>query len=174
VIWHPERGRLNNRLPPDYIDRQVVPAIAKKQRLTKKLFDAGAKLFLGTDVAQPFLVPGKSLQEEMALFAGAGIELEQVWQLATANAGERLGVDGLGRLKAGAPADILLFRRDPTEKLEHLSSLEAVIAAGRLYYAADLRRAVQEQSAYFASPLIRRLSRRGAERALAGAFRRSR
>ena len=174
VIWRPERGRLNNRLPPDYIDRQVVPAIAKKQRLTKKLFDAGARLFLGTDVAQPFLVPGKSLQEEMALFAGAGIELEQVWQLATANAGERLGVDGLGRLKAGAPADILLFRRDPTEKLEHLSSLEAVIAAGRLYYAADLRRAVQEQSAYFASPLIRRLSRRGAERALAGAFRRSR
>jgi len=174
VIWHPERGRLNNRLPADYIDRQVVPAIAKKQRLTKKLFDAGAKLFLGTDVGQPFLVPGNSLQEEMALFAGAGIKPEQVWQLATANAGERLGVDGLGQLKAGAPADILLFRRDPTEKLEHLSSLEAVSAAGRLYRVADLKRAVQDQSAYFASPLIRRLSRRGAERALASAFGRKR
>lgn len=174
VIWHPERGRLNNRLPPDYIDRQVVPAIAKKQRLTKKLFDAGARLFLGTDVAQPFLVPGKSLQEEMTLFAGAGIGPEQVWQLATANAGERLGVDGLGWLKTGAPADILLFRQDPTEKLEHLSSLEAVIAAGRLYRVADLQRAVQDQAAYFASPLIRGLSRRGAKRALASAFQRSR
>ena len=174
VIWHPERGRLNNRLPRDYIDSQVVPSIAKKQRLTKKLFDAGARLFLGTDVAQPFLVPGKSLQEEMALFAGAGIALEQVWQLATANAGERLGVDGLGQLRDGAPADILLFRRDPTERLEHLSSLEAVIAAGRLYRVADLGRAVEGQSAYFASPLIRRLARRGAERALANAFRRSR
>ena len=79
----------------------------------------------------------------------------------------------MGRFKAGAPADILLFRRDPTEKLEHLSSLEAVIAAGRLYRVADLKRAVQEQAAYFASPLIKPLARRGAERALAGAFRRS-
>ena len=172
VVWHPERGRLNNRLPRDYIERQVVPAIAKKQRLTKKLFDAGARLFLGTDVAQPFLVPGKSLQEEMALFASAGIGLEQVWQLATANAGERLGVEGLGQLKAGAPADILLFRHDPTENLEHLSSLEVVIAAGRLYRTADLKRATEDQAAYFASPLIRPLARRGAERALARALQR--
>ena len=36
VIWHPERGRLNNRLPHDYLERQVMPAIAKKQRLTRK------------------------------------------------------------------------------------------------------------------------------------------
>jgi imidazolonepropionase-like amidohydrolase len=173
VVWHPERGRLNNRLPRDYLERQVVPAIAKKQRLTRKLFDAGAKIFLGTDVAQPFLVPGKSLQEEMALFAEAGIGLEQVWRLATQDAGERLGVGGLGRLRAGAPADILLFRRDPTETLEHLSSLEAVVSAGRLYRVADLKAAMQEQAAYFASPLIRPLARRGAERALASAIRRN-
>ena len=31
VIWHPERGRFNNRLPRDYLERQVVPSIAKKQ-----------------------------------------------------------------------------------------------------------------------------------------------
>ena len=91
VIWHPGRGRFNNRFAPDYLERQVVAAIAKKQRLTKKLFDAGAKLFLGTDVAQPFVVPGKSLQEEMALFGDAGIGLERVWKLATSDAGDRLG-----------------------------------------------------------------------------------
>jgi len=170
VVWHPERGRLNNRLARDYLERQVAPAIEKKQRLTKKLFDAGAKLYLGTDVAQPFLVPGKSLQEEMALFAGAGIGLEQVWQLATQGAGERLGVHGLGRLQAGAPADILLFRHDPTASLDHLSSLEAVITAGRLYRVSDLRQALRASSAYFASPLIKTLARRGAERALARAF----
>jgi len=73
VIWHPERGRFNNRLPRDYLERQVVPAIAKKQRLTRKLFDAGAQLYLGTDVAQPFVIPGASLLEEMALFVEAGI-----------------------------------------------------------------------------------------------------
>jgi len=166
VVWHPERGRLNNRLPHDYLRRQVIPAIAKKQQLTGKLFDAGAQLYLGTDVAQPFVIPGASLLEEMALFVEAGIGLEQVWKLATRDAGDRLGVPSLGRIETGAPADILLFRRDPTETIGNLSSLEAVIAAGRLYRVADLDRARQSSASYFASPLIKPLAHRGAERAL--------
>lgn len=166
VVWHPQRGRLNNRLPHDYLRRQVVPAIAKKQLLTRKLFDAGAQLYLGTDVAQPFVIPGRSLLEEMQLFAGAGIGIEQVWKLATRDAGDRLGVAGLGRIEPGAPADILLFRRDPTAAVGNLSSLEAVIAAGRLYRIADLDRALQSNASYFASPVIRPLARRGAERAI--------
>ena len=170
VIWHPERGRLNNRLPGDYLERQVVAAIAKKQQLTKKLFDAGAQLYLGTDVAQPFVIPGASLLEEMALFADAGIGAEQVWKLATSDAGDRLGMRGLGRVETDAPADILLFRHDPTETLGNLSSLEAVVAAGRLYRIADLNRAFHSNQAYFNSPLIKPLARRGAEQALDRAF----
>jgi cytosine/adenosine deaminase-related metal-dependent hydrolase len=174
VIWHPEHGRPSNRMQRDYLERQVVPAIAKKQQLTKKLFDAGAQLFLGTDVAQPFIVPGASLQEEMALFVDAGIGIKRVWKLATRDAGDRLGMRGLGRIEANAPADILLFRRDPTQALANISSLEAVVVAGRLYRIADLNRAVRSSQAYFNSPLIKPLARRGAERALARAFGRSR
>lgn len=173
VIWHPERGRLNNQIASDYIDRQVVPAIAKKQQLAKMLFDADAKLYLGTDVAQPFVLPGLSLQEEMRLFADAGIGIEQVWKLATRDAGERLDVAGLGRIEAGAPADILLFRRDPTVTLDNLSSLEAVIAAGKLYRIADLTGALRATADYFSSPIIKPLARRGAEQALARAFNRA-
>jgi imidazolonepropionase-like amidohydrolase len=174
VIWHPEHGRLNNRLPGDYLERQVVPAIAKKQRLAKKLFDAGASLFLGTDVAQAFVIPGASLQQEMALFAAAGIGIEQVWELATRKAGERLGVKGLGCVEIGAPADILLFRHDPTKNLDDLASLEAVITAGRLYRVADLETALQSSTAYFNSPLIKPLARRGAKQALVRALGRAR
>lgn len=170
VVWHPSRGRLNNRIAADYIERQVVPAIAKKQRLAKLLSDAGAKLYLGTDVAQPFVLPGLSLQEEMRLFAEAGIGVEQVWKLATREAGDRLGVAGLGRLEPGAPADILLFRRDPTTTLDNLASLEAVIADGKLYRTADLARAQQQTADYFNSPIIKPLARRGAEQVLARAF----
>jgi hypothetical protein len=167
VVWHPERGRASNRMQPDYLERQVTLAVKKKQQLAKKLFDAGAQLYLGTDVAQPFVVPGASLQEEMVLFAEAGIGVEQVWKLATRDAGERLGMPGLGRIETGAPADILLFRRDPTQNLDNLASLEAVVAAGRLYRMADLGKAQQASTAYFNSPLVRPLARRGAEQALA-------
>jgi imidazolonepropionase-like amidohydrolase len=154
----------------DYLDRQVAPAIAKKQQLAKRLFDAGAQLYLGTDVAQPFVIPGASLIEEMTLFIDAGIRVEQVWQLATRDAGDRLGIRGLGRIEPDAPADILLFRRDPTQTIGNLSSLEAVVTAGKLYRITDLDRALRSSQAYFASPLIKPLARRGAERALARAF----
>jgi imidazolonepropionase-like amidohydrolase len=174
VVWHPERGRLNNRIPPDYLERQVVPAIAKKQQLAKLLFEAGAKLYLGTDVAQPFVLPGLSLQEEMRLFADAGIGVEQVWKLATREAGERLGVSGLGCIETGAPADILLFRGDPTVTLDNLASLEAVITAGKLYRMADIKSAQQQSADYFNSPIIRPLARRGAEQVLARTFTRAR
>jgi hypothetical protein len=174
VIWHPERGRASNRMQSDYLERQVTLAVKRKQQLAKKLFDAGAQLYLGTDVAQPFVVPGASLQEEMALFAEAGIGVEQVWKLATHDAGARLGMPGLGRIETGAPADILLFRHDPTQTLDNLASLEAVVAAGRLYRMADLANAQQASTAYFNSPLIKPLARRGAEQALARAFTRPR
>jgi hypothetical protein len=45
-----------------------------------------------------------------------------------------------------------------------------VITAGKLYRVADLNRALQSSEAYFSSPLIKPLARRGAERALAHAF----
>jgi hypothetical protein len=83
---------------------------------------------------------------------------------------EQAAVRKLGRVEPGAPADILLFRRDPTQALDHLSSLEAVVAGGRLYRIADLKAALASNQAYFASPLIKPLARRGAERALARAL----
>lgn len=113
--------------------------------------------------------PGQALQREMKAFVEAGIPLEQVWHLATVKAGQRLKVDKLGELSAGAPADVLLFDRDPTLSLKHLSSLRAVIRAGRLYDMDALQEGLTHTLEVYRSPLIRMLARRGAQKALAGA-----
>src|SRR5260370_244830 len=131
--------------------------------------DAGTRY-----VPQPVLLPGASLLEEMALFGEAGFGVEQVRKLATSDAGDRPGLRGLGRVETDAPADILLFRRDPTEAIGNISSLEAVIAAGKLYRITDLNRPLQSNQADFTSPLIMPLARPGAQRALAPAPGRSR
>jgi hypothetical protein len=173
IIWHPEHGGLNSRLTNDYIKRQVAPAVRKKQQLAKKLHDAGASLYLGTDVAQPFVLPGLSLQEEMKLFVEAGIEVEQVWELATRRAAERLGLNGLGRIDAGSPADLLVFRKDPTQSLSNLESLLGVVCAGRLYRKEELDRTLAEFSAFFHSPIVRPLAARNARQAMAKTLRRA-
>src|SRR5262249_58254252 len=110
-------------------------------------------------VAQSVVRRGRSLQEEGRLLEEAGIGAEDVWKLAPREAGDRLGVGGLGRIETGAPADILLFRRDPTTTLDNLASLEAVIAAGKLYRITDLANAQQQHADYFNSTIIMPLAR---------------
>lgn len=102
-------------------------------RMANTLFRAGVRIHAGTDVGNPFLVPGASLQEELYQLVGAGLTPEEAWLTATRWPGEFLREPGLGTVAPGAPADLLLFREDPTRDLAALGTLEAVVAAGRLY-----------------------------------------
>src|SRR5215831_2912729 len=72
------------------------------------------------------------------LFVRAGVPLERTWQYATARAAATLPVPALGRLEPGAPADLAIFREDPTANVEALKTLEAVAIQGRLYMRSDL------------------------------------
>lgn len=114
-----------------------------------RLHAAGVRVLAGTDTPNPFVVPGASLHEELRYFVEAGFTPEQAWLAASRWAGESLGEPGLGTLRAGAPADLLVFREDPTRDLAALSTLEAVVAQGRLYPKAWLDRAIRRYRAYF-------------------------
>lgn len=158
IVWSPEVGiPVYRTLDETYLDR-LDRAFEKKERLLKRLYDAGATLRLGTDQQQPFTVPGASLQEEMRIFAGAGIPLEEVWAMATRKSGVALGVEGLGELRPGAPADFLIFREDPTQDLAALDSLEAVISEGRLYTRDELNASVGRWKTHWRQPVRHALS----------------
>jgi hypothetical protein len=151
VIWHPTEG-----LPRDISEanlNRLTVAQSAIRGLVRRLHDAGATLHLGTDTLTAFVVPGADMHEEMRLFAEAGIPLEEVWRLATAGNGAALKA-GLGRLDVGAPADILIFREDPTKDLANLSTLEAVVAGGRLYTKADLERRLARLKDHWSNPVV--------------------
>lgn len=78
---------------------------------------------------------------------------------ATRWAGETLGMYKLGTVQEGAPADFLFFREDPTRDLTALSTLEAVVAQGRLYPKAVLDAALARHRAHFNGWLYDQLSR---------------
>jgi imidazolonepropionase-like amidohydrolase len=107
-------------------------------RLVQRLHAAGVPVFAGSDTQNPFVVPGASLLRELRLLEQAGLTPEQALAAATTLPGAFLRLPGLGRLEPGAPADLLVLRRDPTQSLDALDSLEAVIADGRLYTRAEL------------------------------------
>lgn len=133
VVWHPEEGVPLYRNLPDDVLARLGRAHEKKKELVRRLHEAGAALLIGTDVPQPFVVQGASVHQEMRIFNEIGMTPEEVWAIATWKAGRALGQPMLGTIQEGAPADLLIFREDPTQDLEALETLEAVIAQGRLY-----------------------------------------
>ena len=170
VLWNPKQGGLNTRLSREQLERDIPLALAKKKELIARLSAAGADLYLGTDVLQPFVLPGLALQQEMAHFVDAGLEPEEVWRLATSAAGDRLGVEGLGRIAVAAPADLLLFDADPTRSLSALGSLRAVMRGGRLFEVSALTDAVQSSLAFYRSPVIRHFAAKAAKKGLRSAL----
>ncbi len=78
-------------------------AFDKKKELLRRLYEAGADILIGTDVQQPFIVPGASVQQEMKIFVEAGIPLNDVWEIVTRKAGQELRVPLLGTIQPGAP-----------------------------------------------------------------------
>lgn len=124
-------------------------ALPSMQALVRRLHARGVRIHAGTDSIQPFVVPGASLRRELELIVESGFSAEEALAAATWGAGESLGVAGLGRIEVGAPADLLVLREDPTRDLAALSSLDAVIADGRLYPIEALRGAAEEQRRFF-------------------------
>jgi hypothetical protein len=134
-------------------------ALERSLEVVRRLHEAGVRLHLGTDTAgMPGLVPGACLQRELGWMVKAGLSLEEAWIAGTRSAGESLGVDRLGRICTGAPADLLLFAQDPTRDLWALATLQAVVAQGRLYTRHELMDALVRHRQRFEQPLYDHLS----------------
>jgi imidazolonepropionase-like amidohydrolase len=157
LLWDPAVDPYVGRLSPGAWT-SLLPRVEAMQRTVRALEAAGVPVYAGTDALNPFVVPGASLHEELRLLAAAGLTPERVWRMATRDAGAALRVPGLGTLEPGAPADLLVFRDDPTRDLAALATLEAVVARGRLYPRAELDAAVARWRAHFESPLYDALS----------------
>lgn len=123
-------------------------AFPKMTNVVRRLHEAGVRIHAGTDTPNPFVVPGASLHEELRNLVDAGFLPDEAWAAATRWAGESLGEPKLGTLQKGAPADFLVFREDPSRDLAALSTLEAVVAQGRLYPKEVLDAAIRRHHDY--------------------------
>jgi cytosine/adenosine deaminase-related metal-dependent hydrolase len=173
VVWSPTEGIPMYRSLTADDHAMIRDSREKKMRMIKLLSDSGAVLHIGTDTQQPFVVPGVAAQTEMRLFAEAGIPLPIVWANATWRAGESLGVaNRLGYIVAGAPADLLVFREDPTRSVDAFNTLEAVVVGGRLYLREDLDTAIARYREHYAGAVVDAVSVAVARRIIASSARR--
>lgn len=116
-----------------------------RNHVVKALHDAGAKLLVGPDSPQLFLVPGFGTHREMAAMAEAGLTPYAVLQAATRNAAEHLGAAGeFGTVEAGRRADLLLLDANPLQSVANCSRVAGVMVRGRWLPKAELDRMLSE------------------------------
>jgi len=133
----PERGMLTRYRTPAYIafrKRQFEKALQQIPVAHR----AGVMFLAGTDTSLPFVFPGFSVHDELALFVQAGLTPLEALQTATINAARFLGLDQSGTVQAGKLANFVLLDADPLKAIHNTTMISAVIIRGKLLNRSDL------------------------------------
>jgi imidazolonepropionase-like amidohydrolase len=102
-------------------------------RIVGKMNAAGVPIMAGTDTTAPFVFPGSSLHEELALLVQAGLAPMQALQAATKRPAEFLGkLQTQGTIEQGKVADLLLLDANPIEDIHNTEKIRAVVLRGKL------------------------------------------
>jgi imidazolonepropionase-like amidohydrolase/ABC-type multidrug transport system permease subunit len=106
-------------------------AFAGSLQQTAKAIRAGVTVLAGSDAGNPVTFHGISLIRELELLAQAGMPLTDVLKAATSRAADRMGQATLGRISAGAIADLVVLDADPTEQVGAYRQVSTVYLGGR-------------------------------------------
>jgi imidazolonepropionase-like amidohydrolase len=109
---------------------------------------AGVPMMAGTDVGNPFLLPGFSLHDELVAFVRAGLTPGETLKTATYNPAKFLGMlDRLGTVEKGKFADLVLLDANPLEDICNTRKIRAVVLNGRYLDRAALDKLLDDAAA---------------------------
>jgi imidazolonepropionase-like amidohydrolase len=121
----------------------LVPALARRggtgtRRAASELFirrfrTAGGIVGAGSDAGRGSGTPGTGMHEELAALVAAGFTPAQALLTATRDGARLLGIDSIGAIAAGQPADFVVLTADPLADIRNVARIERVVIAGQGY-----------------------------------------
>ena len=111
---------------------RVVAALNVKSQLQQLAWakELGVPVATGTDAGCYGVMHGEALVEEMKMLGKGGYSLPEVIQAASQNGASLLGLEDLGRIAPGRPADFLVVQGTPAQLPRKLAYLEAIYRNG--------------------------------------------
>ncbi len=123
----------------------------KMQMMIRALRDAGARILLGTDTPNPFVLAGFSVHEELENLVAAGLTPYEALRAGTRDAAEFLSQEGeLGSIADGMRADLLLIDANPLADVRNASKITGIMLRGQWLPAEHLQRMLDDMVASFA------------------------
>ena len=120
--------------------RKVWPKVL---RFVKRLYDEGISLTVGTDLGNPWVIPGLSVHQEMQIFANAGIPNKDILKMATIDAASHLGIAKThGSIEPGKIANLVFLRKNPLNNIANTKTITKVYLAGKLVQLTETKIAV--------------------------------
>jgi len=114
------------------IERSRRLVFAQDMREVLAMNRAGVPLLAGTDITNPWQVPGFSLHEELALLVEAGLTPAEALRAATVSAARYANMtDSLGTVARGKLADLVLLDANPLLDIGNAARIRAVVLNGR-------------------------------------------
>jgi imidazolonepropionase-like amidohydrolase len=105
-------------------------AYPKMQALVRMMRDAGVLLTTGTDLTNPWIIPGESLHQEYELLVAAGPSPSEVLKMTGENAARVLRSNDVGVIEAGRLADLVLLTANPLDNISNTRTIRWVMKAG--------------------------------------------
>jgi imidazolonepropionase-like amidohydrolase len=110
-----------------------------RSAMVRALHDAGARIIAGTDAG--YLLPaGSALIDELEELHASGLTRFEALAAATIHAGEYLEISGLGAIRPGSPADLVLLDANPLVSFDTLRRPVGVVVRGHWREFRALRR----------------------------------
>ncbi|MGH9777526.1 MAG: amidohydrolase family protein, partial [Candidatus Acidiferrales bacterium] len=104
----------------------------KRLEAVRRMNEAGVPFMAGSDVGNPYIFPGFTLHDELALLVDAGLTPMKALQAATRNPALFLGLsDSLGTVEEGKIADLVLLGANPLKDIRNTQQIRAVVVNGR-------------------------------------------
>jgi len=114
---------------PGALERELVRGFGP---LALAAHRAGVPLLAGTDLGDPYVIPGHALHDELQLLVEAGLSPLDALRSATLEPARAVGLAAdLGSIRAGAIADLVVLDADPLSDIRNTRRIRAVVAGGR-------------------------------------------
>ena len=127
--WRTQRQHAMSRATKEWRAERVI-SLAHARWMTGELSKRGAIVLAGTDAGTPYVIPGKSLHDELALLVEAGLSPLEALRAATLEPARFMNRRDMGVIAPGAVADFVLLSANPLENIHNTRTISGVFMGG--------------------------------------------